>query len=369
MTARIPTHLQLRAWVLEKMAPLRVGDQLPPEKELAQQFGVSVLTAHKVMADLQKDGLVQRTRGRGTFVAAKEGQVRSEGSSGRKGRVVMVYPHWFSNDIWEKADLAQQAALRSGLELVDYKVAAGTTYRQLLRFVRDTQAVKGVILIPPGGHLDSKELKTLDGLGVPVVLLVSSEYLSLAENVFSVARDNFKAGYRLAELLLTKGHREIGYVANEPPHLDGERFLAGLRKAMEDHGVPSRSLRMPQERTRVYENSMVAGHRFTAAMLRKDRPTALIYDSVPGAMGGMRAIHETQLRIPEDLSLVVNDDYNRFEQYLCPALTTIELERHEMVAKAFEIIRGGEKAQRTFSMDVRIVERESVAEIHPKEDR
>lgn len=367
MTGRIPTHLQLRAWVLEKMEPLRVGDQLPPEKELAQQFGVSVLTAHKVMAGLQKDGLVQRTRGRGTFIAAKEGQVRSEGGAGRKGRIVMVYPHWFSHDIWEKADLAQQAALRGGMDLVDYKVAAGTSYHQLERFVCDTEDVKGIILIPPGGRIDSKELKTLDGLDVPIVLLVSSEYLSLTENVFSVARDNLKAGYRLAELLLAKGHREIGYVANEPPHTDAERFLAGIHKALEDHGLPARSLRLSKERNRAYGDSMAAGHRFTAAMLGKNRPTALVYDSVPGAMGGMRAIHEAKLRIPEDISLVVNDDYSRYEEYLCPALTTVELDRHAMIATAFEIIRGGDRAQKTFSMDVRIAERESVAGLHPRE--
>jgi DNA-binding LacI/PurR family transcriptional regulator len=366
MTGRIPTHLQLRAWVLQKMEPLRVGDQLPPEKELARQFGVSVLTAHKVMAGLQKDGLVQRTRGRGTFVAAKEGQVRSEGGAGRKGRVVMVYPHWFSHDIWEKADLAQQAALRHGLELADYKVVAGTTYRQLDQFVRGIGKVKGLVLIPPGGQIDSKELKTLDGLGVPVVLLVTSEYLSLANNVFAVARDNFKAGYRLAELLLNKGHRQIGYVTNEPPHTDSGQFHAGLNKAIEDRGLPARSLRLSKERNRAYGDSMAAGHRFTASMIAKDRPTALVYDSVPGAMGGMRAIHEAKLRIPEDISLVVNDDYNRYEDYLCPSLTTVELNRRAMIAKAFEIILAGGNTQKTFSMDVRIAERESVAELHSK---
>jgi hypothetical protein len=37
-----------------------------------------------------------------------------------------------------------------------------------------------------------------------------------------------------------------------------------------------------------------------------------------------------------------------------------------MIAKAFEIILAGGNTQKTFSMDVRIAERESVAELHSK---
>lgn len=49
----------------------RPGDQLPVEAELAEQWGVSRMTAHRAMHELQRLGLVVRRQRRGTVVASK----------------------------------------------------------------------------------------------------------------------------------------------------------------------------------------------------------------------------------------------------------------------------------------------------------
>jgi GntR family transcriptional regulator len=48
---------------------LRVGDRLPPERDLATWVGVSRMTARAALASLAQRGLVERDVGRGTFVA------------------------------------------------------------------------------------------------------------------------------------------------------------------------------------------------------------------------------------------------------------------------------------------------------------
>jgi len=45
------------------------GDRLPTEMELAQQFGVSRMTANKAVQELVADGVLVRHQGMGTFVA------------------------------------------------------------------------------------------------------------------------------------------------------------------------------------------------------------------------------------------------------------------------------------------------------------
>lgn len=48
---------------------LRVGDAVPSERELAKLHKVSLMTARHALAGLEREGLVERRRGAGTFVS------------------------------------------------------------------------------------------------------------------------------------------------------------------------------------------------------------------------------------------------------------------------------------------------------------
>lgn len=50
-------------------AGLGPGDALPAESELQTRFGVSRATVRQALAELERDGVVERRQGRGTFVA------------------------------------------------------------------------------------------------------------------------------------------------------------------------------------------------------------------------------------------------------------------------------------------------------------
>ena len=60
---------------------LSPGHQVPPEAMLAEEFGVSRQTVRRAFQDLVAEGLVERTRGRGTFVRpVAAGYIRQVGS-------------------------------------------------------------------------------------------------------------------------------------------------------------------------------------------------------------------------------------------------------------------------------------------------
>jgi GntR family transcriptional regulator len=65
-----PKHLQiadiLRNRLLTQMQP---GERIEPEVVLSEQFGVSRETIRQALAPLERDGLITRFRGRGSFVA------------------------------------------------------------------------------------------------------------------------------------------------------------------------------------------------------------------------------------------------------------------------------------------------------------
>ena len=66
----IPIHTQFRAHLLRRIerGDLRQGQKLPSEREYADQLGVSLAPIRQAILDLVKEGYLNRTRGRGTFV-------------------------------------------------------------------------------------------------------------------------------------------------------------------------------------------------------------------------------------------------------------------------------------------------------------
>lgn len=68
-----PLHSQIKVAVLLGIEQgwLRPGSQLPHERRLAEAMGVSLAPVRQAMVDLTKEGYVDRTRGKGTFVRAR----------------------------------------------------------------------------------------------------------------------------------------------------------------------------------------------------------------------------------------------------------------------------------------------------------
>jgi GntR family transcriptional regulator len=59
-------YLDLRSMIDDgQWAP---GHRVPPERELAKQYGVSVITVRRALDELAREQRLERTRGRGTFV-------------------------------------------------------------------------------------------------------------------------------------------------------------------------------------------------------------------------------------------------------------------------------------------------------------
>src|SRR3954451_21979601 len=69
-----PLHHQIKIAVLQGIEQgwLRPGSQLPRERRLAEALGVSLAPVRPAMVDLTKEGYVDRTRGKGTFVRERK---------------------------------------------------------------------------------------------------------------------------------------------------------------------------------------------------------------------------------------------------------------------------------------------------------
>src|SRR5437016_6913337 len=66
-----PAYRKIQGAILKRIeaGQLKPGDSVSSERELAKIHGVSLMTARHALAALELEGLVQRRRGAGTFVA------------------------------------------------------------------------------------------------------------------------------------------------------------------------------------------------------------------------------------------------------------------------------------------------------------
>ncbi len=67
---------QIKAMIMS--GELQAGDAIPSMRSLAKSIHVSIITVQKAYEDLQRDGFIETTVGRGSFVSARNKEFYQE---------------------------------------------------------------------------------------------------------------------------------------------------------------------------------------------------------------------------------------------------------------------------------------------------
>jgi GntR family transcriptional regulator len=114
----VPLHhqvyLDLRAALDE--GEWRPGDRLPPERELAERYGCSLITVRRALGDLARERRLERTRGRGTFVTRPPIDLDLDGSMSFTEEVQHL-GHDPSTRVVRAKTVAADAAVAEALEI------------------------------------------------------------------------------------------------------------------------------------------------------------------------------------------------------------------------------------------------------------
>lgn len=132
-----------------------------------------------------------------------------------------------------------------------------------------------------------------------------------------VCTDNYRGGVEATRILLQSGHRRIACIQGVPHSMPNRRRVQGYLDALRQAGL--------QEEAIITGDafSLENGYRQTKlAVDGPDRPTAIFALSNTILLGAVKAIRESGLRIPEDISVVSFDD-NPYLDFLVPAITRI----------------------------------------------
>lgn len=166
----------------------------------------------------------------------------------------------------------------------------------------------------------------------PPTVLVDSTHPAFT----SVTFDDEQAGFLLANHLLDRGHRHIGYL-HEPQRSTSYVSPGMLRRNGMNHALRARHDTQPLEELELAENDLLTARAFAAGFLaREHRPTAVIchHDVLAaGFLAGLRAAGTT---IPADVAVAGIDDGPLAEGL---GLTTVRQPFAESGRHAAELLR------------------------------
>lgn len=355
---------QVKQALLDRIVALEVGAKLPPERMLAEEFGVCRSTMTRVLADLAVEGYVSRKIGVGSFVLPRNQMMKSSPASRRvRGEVIIVYPDFFSFDIWSKVHCAEIAAMRSNRLLLNLKMQPDSDYELLFELVRECRKLEGIILASCTSFTPNV-IRRLDEIGVPVVVAGEIEDIDSYRNIFCIRRNHVQSGFLKMDAVIAAGHRHIGIIPNELPTTIASRScLRGMKDAVRRRKMRWSDIARPVKIMENWGSSMKCAYDQTLEVMRNHpEVTALVVDTASGAAGALRALADLKLRCPEDVSIVTAFSDTVQAEFTCPRLTAVSGSTAEvMIDAAMKIIfTPGEIGSRVMLLDVELTERESL---------
>ncbi len=288
-------------------------------KEFASRLALSQTTVSRALSGYPE--VKQATRER-VLKAALEYGYRPNTSAlglatGRVGAIGIVFrgggqfgPHT-SEFMGGLGTRLQQDEVDILVSTVDSPEAELNTYRRLAASKR----VDAVILHSP--FTEDPRIALLTKLRLPFIVHGRTE----AEGDFGwLDIDNFGAIRQATSHLLDLGHRRIGFLNGHRGRVFADHRHEGYRAALE-----ARDIAVDPDLSGNGEFTDEMGFRLMQGFLKLDeRPTAVLAGSMMSALGAMRAIRISGLKVGEDISLIAHDDVFPYisPDNLVPTLST-----------------------------------------------
>lgn len=337
LNAMQPKNLAVAARMREQLSEGRwsPGDQIPPARQLAQTFGVSLSPILQALQILEKEGLLVRRARVGTFVAEKQA---------RKLLLGLIVSNCDLEPSFQALRGFEEEACRRG-----YHVVFCNANRAPESFAHRAEACMmigcaGIAYIPPEGsvYLDWNRAfyRGFADQDIPLVAMCSQPFPDEDPAIVSAAvPDGHWQGRRIAAHLVDRGHRRIGFLYGRWSCVVEDR-RQGVAAELAAHGLPAPEVRSlsPEERLRTggsYDvTSMLsdwisATPPVSAVVCSSDYAARILYEHADG-MG---------ISIPDDIAVTGFDD-SSFAALLAPPLTTVRISYADLGRSAAELLIG-----------------------------
>lgn len=316
--------------------------KLPTEMELCKKFQVSRQTIRLALESLEKEHLIIRRQGSGSFATgllpdSGKNQIALLLSSNSE----YLYPSFITD-------------LESGLSSEGYMVSVYTTSES---YTKEYEILTSLLKNPPRAILaepirsslptPNQELyEKLASAGATLLFLFGG-YPNLSNNL-CIREDNIMGGYLLGQQLLLQKHTQIACIL-KMDDIQGPERLLGLTKALREQGLTCPDEAVTWFTTENYQ------------ALQKKQDTGFLSDFIrrmPASCSAVfcyndeiaywliRVLSYAGIHVPDDIS-VVSFDNSYLSDISVPKLATLSHKPHETADVVTEILckrLRGEKA-------------------------
>ena len=360
LRGEVPLHRSIYQQLLQEVqnGTWKVGSKLPSEAALCERFGASRITVAKAIGTLQREGLVRRRAGSGTFVQ------QPPAAASASLRFGLLIPELGTTEIFEpicrgmmSSPLTRPHSLVWGHAAPQGErpeLAAEDLCRQFIE-----QRLHGVFFAPVEYAADRhaanhRIVDALERAGIAVVLLDRCVERFPARSRFDlIGIDNHRAGALLTQHVIAAGAKRPVYVARAHSAATVHMRASGYWTAVRDAGLE-------------FDGAACRGDlddpEFLRDLLAREKPDALICQNDHAAAVVMRFLVEQGIRVPGEMRVAGFDDV-KYAQYLPVPLTTIHQDCAEIGRAAMltmlERLRNPGHPARDVLVDFELVARES----------
>lgn len=195
-------------------------------------------------------------------------------------------------------------------------------------------------------YLEHARSRSFDGVVIACIDFNDPEVIELVEsdipvvtidhefdNRIAVISDNIKGMRDLLTYIYEQGHRKIAYIHGADSAVTRNRLSSFYRTA------EALGLTIPEKyiKEAAYRSTKASYDRTLELLDLDDPPTCILYPDDFASFGGLNAIQERGLKVPEDISIAGYDGI-RIGRHIFPQLTTLKQDTDQIGRKAAEIL-------------------------------
>lgn len=227
-----PKYLGLMNWIRQQIADgvFSIGDRLPSEKELGDMFSISRQTVRQATSVLENEGILERRRGSGTYIASTLSAARTATMS------IGVITTYLDDYIFPSIIKGIDTVLTQN----GYTMQLSITYNKIENEMRILSGllkndVDGIIIEPTKSglpNLNADLYAEIRKQGIPCIF-INGYYPRMSFPY--VAMDDYACGKEAARYLLENNHTKIAGIFKSDD-IQGHLRYTGCAKWLKEHG-------------------------------------------------------------------------------------------------------------------------------------